>query len=455
MQKGKYDVVIIGSGLGGLASGALLAHWGYHTLIVEKMGNIGGRWATYEIDGFKVPAGALAIHYYGTELESIYHEVGKEANFIPVPKLYYRIGGTDHEMPAKGSISIGLDIINKLESDKVKLSSGFAKAISKQTVMNAFRKGTKEYKPGEGMSFKDWLLQYTDSEGAHAIFDTIANTLCGAHSYELSANALFGFFVKMGGSREVAIAPNGNIENAEMLAEVVRGNGDIWVNTEAKQITVSGKNARSVIVSRNGDDIELDTQVVISDGGPRKTVELTRGEGFNENYLRDLRLKMKPHPVTMCYVASDVPLWPESGEKAILMIVGAWRITSVIPLSCISPNFAPPGQHLMFCFGGPPSNDVHLNPEVEQQQMLLDLKEQFPLFAEHGRVLKMVSKDIDDELPEVRTRVGLGMPVETPLRNLFNVGDGCPAFGLGGSNAAVENAGRVARLIKKSYKPGK
>jgi len=66
----------------------------------------------------------------------------------------------------------------------------------------------------------------------------------------------------------------------------------------------------------------------------------------------------------------------------------------------------------------------------------------------------MVSKDIDDELPEMRTRVGLGMPVETPVRNLYNAGDGCPAFGYTGSNAALESGKRAAETIRKRFKPG-
>jgi phytoene dehydrogenase-like protein len=453
MDTKNYDAVVIGAGIGGLSAGALLSHWGYRVLVAEKQDHIGGRWATFDEDGFKLPAGALAIHYFGTDLQAVYNEVGKEANFVSVPTLYYRIGGVDHLMPTKGSLSAGLDIINKLENDKVKVTSGFAKAMGKETILGAFRKGTKEYRPGQDMTFKDWLLQYTSSEGTHAIFDTITNTLCGGHSYEISSNAVFGFFVKMGGSRDVAIAPNGNMENAEMLAEVIRGNGELMTNAEVKQIKVNKGKAISVILQQEGKEIEAIAQVVISDAGPLATTDLAGNNCFGEEYLKELRFKMRAHPVTMCYVASDEPLWPDDGQAAILMLVGARRITSVIPLSSISAQYAPAGQHLMFCFGSPQTSEAHLDPKIEQAQILADLKDNFPKFKDHGRVLKMISKDISDPMPEVRARVGLGMPVETPVKNLFNIGDGCPAFGMGGSNAAVENARRVAEKIRKDYKP--
>ncbi len=45
MGQAKYDyhVVFIGSGLGGLSAGALVAHAGYRTLVVEKLDYVGAR----------------------------------------------------------------------------------------------------------------------------------------------------------------------------------------------------------------------------------------------------------------------------------------------------------------------------------------------------------------------------------------------------------------------------
>ena len=36
MKQQKYDVVVVGSGIGGLCAGALLAHRRYKTLVVEQ-----------------------------------------------------------------------------------------------------------------------------------------------------------------------------------------------------------------------------------------------------------------------------------------------------------------------------------------------------------------------------------------------------------------------------------
>jgi len=455
MQQEKYDVVVIGAGIGGLGTGALLAKQGYKTLVVEKRDFVGGRFSSYEYEGFTLPTGAVTVHYKGTETEQVFKDSGADLELVDAPELFYRMGGKDYKMPAKGSLGVGLDIVSKLEEDKTKVLGGFAKAMSKEKIMGAFRLGTKDPEKERGLTFKDWLLQYTDNEMAHGIFDTIVGTLAAAHSYEISASAVFSFFVAMKGFRDVAIPPRGNRVNMENLAKVVKTNGDVWVNCPVKRIMVGGGRAKGIVVEKDGQEIQVDAQVIVSDIGPKATVALAGSDNFNEDYLRDIRMKLKPKSVTMVFVASDRPLWPENGEAAVLMVVGARRITSTIPLSSVSPQLAPPGQHLLFAFGSPVSCEVRMDEEVEQGQILKDLQEQFPLFEKHGRVLKFDSRDIDSDLPEMRCRVGEGMSTDTPIKNLYNVGDACPITGYTGSNAAAETAIRVSKVIQKQYKPGK
>jgi phytoene dehydrogenase-like protein len=269
----------------------------------------------------------------------------------------------------------------------------------------------------------------------------------------MPASDVFTFMVKMRGFRDLAVPPRGNIDPMEALARAIRVNGDVWTNCPAKRILIKGNEARAVVVQRDGGEVEIPSRLVISDIGPKIMVELAGEENFGEEYLRLMRLKLQAVPVTMCFVASDRPLWPEDGSPAMLMLVGARRLHSVVPLSNISPELAPPGQHLMFATGRPVSVRVRMNPEVEQEQIRLDLKEQFPLYEKHGRILKMVSKDITDELPEARAIVGLGMPVETPVRNLFEVSDATPALGYTGAIGCMESVKRVAEIIRKRFKP--
>ena len=67
----------------------------------------------------------------------------------------------------------------------------------------------------------------------------------------------------------------------------------------------------------------------------------------------------------------------------------------------------------------------------------------------------MISRDIDDELPAIRTRVGDAMPSETSFRNLYNVGNATCSFGLIGATGAAESGRRVAQTIREYFKPRK
>jgi len=52
-----YDAIVIGTGMGGAACGAILARHGFKTLILEKNPRIGGSCSWYEKDGFKIDMG--------------------------------------------------------------------------------------------------------------------------------------------------------------------------------------------------------------------------------------------------------------------------------------------------------------------------------------------------------------------------------------------------------------
>ena len=49
------DVLVIGSGMGGMCAAALLSRKGYRTLVVESLPRVGGRCSTIEYKGFKCP----------------------------------------------------------------------------------------------------------------------------------------------------------------------------------------------------------------------------------------------------------------------------------------------------------------------------------------------------------------------------------------------------------------
>ena len=61
MSKYDYDVVIIGSGVGGLTSATLLAKSGLKVLVLERLDRVGGCCSNYDEEGFQPEVGAIFV----------------------------------------------------------------------------------------------------------------------------------------------------------------------------------------------------------------------------------------------------------------------------------------------------------------------------------------------------------------------------------------------------------
>src|SRR5262245_12056912 len=53
-----WDVIVVGAGLGGMLTAAMLARRGRRVLVLEREAEVGGRLRSYEIDGYVIDAGA-------------------------------------------------------------------------------------------------------------------------------------------------------------------------------------------------------------------------------------------------------------------------------------------------------------------------------------------------------------------------------------------------------------
>ncbi len=93
-----YDVIVIGAGLGGLSSSALLSHHGLKVLVLEQSGNIGGCCSTFERNGYRHDVGASIVEIT-QPIELVFKTLGtafnKEVDLVPCDPMFsilYRDG---------------------------------------------------------------------------------------------------------------------------------------------------------------------------------------------------------------------------------------------------------------------------------------------------------------------------------------------------------------------------
>jgi len=108
---------------------------------------------------------------------------------------------------------------------------------------------------------------------------------------------------------------------------------------------------------------------------------------------------------------------------------------------------SPPGQHL-YTVGGAPLNSLAPNDiKADFEAFLADLRDIYPEFDKRTRVLTKTC--YRGAWPGFRTISGSRPGHRTPIRNLYNVGDGAGPPGFEGSMGAAKSAMLVAEDIKQ------
>ncbi len=124
-----FDIIIIGSGLGGLAAGAKLAKEGKKVCIIEQHNIVGGCATTFRRKDFTVEVGLHEMD--GPDKDDIKVKIFKELNvfknveFIKVPEFYRFIHGqTDVVIPGNKEEAIRL-LIEKFPHEKTGIEKFF------------------------------------------------------------------------------------------------------------------------------------------------------------------------------------------------------------------------------------------------------------------------------------------------------------------------------------------
>ncbi|MFH1002953.1 MAG: FAD-dependent oxidoreductase [Chloroflexota bacterium] len=435
----KYDVVVVGSGIGGMVASSLLAHSGYKTALLEKLEIFGGRYTTIDYKGYLITSAAVYLDNPNGPTVQTLRDIGAENEvqlIKPTPYLKYRFNGKDYEIPEKGGAAA---IIEMVARDK----------WEKDRVLNALYKALREEKetPSDEISFAQWLEQYTDNISIHKAWDTYAQTILGMWIREIPAGAFIRSVRAFRKYGSYYMWPKGHLRTIiTAMKKRVDKNGVSMNRCKVKQIKVNNGKVEGVLAEREGREIDIDAKIVICNAGPKHTVEMAGAKNFTAEYMRDLRRSDHPTNGANIFFECDEPIMDFPG---VLNVMDTDRPCSIYTPSMTWPDYAPEGKHCLWLWQPFPMLFKDVESEIEKG--INNCRMCFPNFDKRAKVL--LTSWFFGDWPLNRSACGYHLYQTTPIENLYNVGDGCSANDVILGEGSSESARVVVDMVKKKGKP--
>jgi phytoene desaturase len=411
----RYDAVVIGAGAGGMSAAARLTAAGKKVLLVERLNRLGGRASSEVIDGHIVNIGAIAIERGGI-FEETFDMLGVPLDVRePSPATVFYVDGKVINV-AKGGWGMLLGTFTK---QAAKIGAKFADA----------RAGDL---PEAKLTTEQWLRQYTSNETVHAIFRNLCAAIFAANADELPARAFLVYFAQKGAFKRFGFCPRGTVGLWNDLGAGIRNKGgEIWLEAPVLAMHTDKGRVTALDIQKDGVTRRVEAGVVISNIGPTATALLPGAQALGADYIA--RATSAPRPAANIVInfatrerLLDVPGLVTFGKTR--------RLCNMGELTATCPELAPAGWYQYVAYAVPRPAIGDFDEKVEIEESLQDLRDLFPGFAE----AKMLSvRVMRGEWPAQRSCAGFDMPQDTPIANLWHVGDAVKDYGDGGTQACA------------------
>lgn len=284
------SVIIIGSGLGGLISGAILSKSGYRVTILEKHRVAGGCLQDFRRDGVTFNTG---MHYIGSfdkgqTLYKIFNYL-EIANKISAKRLdseafdIINIGGESF-CYAMGRENFTKLLIDRFPEDKISIEQYVDKIYTITDSVDLFNLRKTESTlfsiyPEQEISAYNYICSITDNNLLIEVLSGLNSLYAGTMSESsLFMHAIINRFYIDSAWR---IERGGDI--ADGLIEVICNNsGEIKLSSEVVKINCSSREVTSVELI---DGQQLSADHYISNIHPVSTIDITEGKAFKKGYV--------------------------------------------------------------------------------------------------------------------------------------------------------------------------
>ena len=474
-RRGHYDAIVIGSGVGGAVTAALLAREGERVLVLERNRALGGVLASYERDGFKLDFGSHLISRgeRGPLGQALRRAGVDRPRFLthPIPvrsRGMFEITAPEHR---SGLPAVALEAARQLE-----LSASERRHLTRM-VFQLFTLTEWELRRWDRRTLDEFIRSHTEHPGAYFLFSFLASIFFVLPPWQVSAGEAIRCLRGVIGSYRLSYVEGGmdSIIHA-LLGQVEFADGDIAIGQRAiairprahdlEVVTRDGREYRAPIVACNlapADALALVDAELPADY--RARVAAIRGSGN----AHQLKLALRRPLVTEGCLIGGVSL---SGLTLADLSLDLMRRTvdaidagSVSdPLAIYAPvptNYDPslgPGQLTVASIYGPVRDDPADAPATWRARALAAMRSIIPnlddelLFSEFTpihAVAGWMGKTNRGAICNGQFPGQVGrdrLPVTTPIPGLYIVGDGAGGHGIGTELAASSAMEAVAAM---------
>lgn len=424
-----FDALVIGAGAGGVCAAARLSHLGYRTLLVEALGRIGGRASTRDVNGFLCNTGALIIETDGMVAQT-YRDLGIALSLYDPGRAstVLRVGNRD------------VNIVEGL--------GGWARDAA-PSVLRALSATFSGFRPKDGETVDVWLGRFTRNKAIHGLVENAVGAMFAATNAEFRADVFLHYFTKGTGFKRVGMPVGGTVEVWKpLVARIGQAGGEVWLDAPVKKLTFDGEGCvDGALIERDGQVVRVRAGVVVSNTGPDATLKLAGAERFPEGYGEAVAKGTDNAAIITAHFASPTPL---ASFPCLMLPAKSRRLVYAANFSAPELKRAPEGWHL-YCGASVPKPARGRFDEVAETELLMaDLEDHFPGFDRE----MVVAVDVTaHDWPAQRAITGNDLPQATPIRNLWNVGDGVKSWGEAGTAACAETARLVVQQIAAQRRP--
>lgn len=445
----KYDAIIIGSGIGGLATGLMLAHKGKKVLIAEKNKLFGGRLTSSKRGDFIVDMGVHVI---------------SRSDKGPLGEILKRTG-----------------VENTISYTKVRPVTSFAKKIftfphdlknmvSEQEFNDLMRfmsdirmLSDDEVKSYDDMYLKDFLLKYTENTIIHACITNISLIYMCLPPWMASAGEFMRCLRWETQARASGYPEGGCGAVTNLLVESIKKySGDLINCTSVSKIQIND-NKVSGVVTENG---EYEAGMVISNADIKQTIlKLAGAEYFQKDYIEYIKSLKYSWSGPIIRIAldkklTDIKMLSQFGsidQEGYYQKIQNGIVPEELNLFLVIPsNFSsqvvPEGKQLVN-FSTPIPIDTPIEMQKKLNDAMIDTAEKYiPGIREHilwkeTMNLDSLAKYAGEEgagigIGQIPGQVGDKRPkIKTPVEGLYIVGAEAGGAGVGielAINSAIE-----------------